>query len=91
MAMHVKAVDTQAVSLLPHGLGTRIVVIQLFHSVSSCPYSKDGRFVNELGTEGVWLVRLSQKFVNISKMQMQPSWNKHELMVQRSLIDKSKL
>ena len=42
------------------------------------------------GTESVWLVRLSQKFVNISKMQMQPSSNKHELMVQWSLIDKSK-
>ena len=48
--MHVQAVDTQAVSLLPHGLGTRIVVIQLFRSVSSCPYRKDGRFVNELAT-----------------------------------------
>ena len=91
MAMHVQAVDTQAVSLLPHGLGTRILVIQLFHSVSSCPYRKDGRFVNELRTESIWLVRLSQKFVNISKTQMQPSWNKIELMVQKSLIDKSKI
>ena len=38
--------EYQAVSLLPHGLGTRIAVIQLFRSVSSCPYSKDGRFVD---------------------------------------------
>ena len=36
--------EYQAVSLLPHGLGTRIAVIQLFRSVSSCPYSKDGCF-----------------------------------------------
>ena len=50
MAMHVQAVDTQAVSLLPHGLGTRIVVTQLFCLVSSCPYRKDSHFVNELAT-----------------------------------------
>ena len=50
MFMHVQAVDTQAVSLLPHGLGTRIVVTQLFCLVSSCPYRKDGCFVNELAT-----------------------------------------
>ena len=72
-------ISTRQVSLASQALSVS-------HSSADCISDTSNGSNQHCGTERVWFVRLSQQFFKCKQKQMQPSSNKHELMVQRSLI-----